>query len=1193
MNDSEKQPGRVVAIGASAGGLAALQAMLPNLPSGLGLAYVLALHMDPTHPSMLDRILQRSSKLTVKNGADGETLLPDHLYIIPSDQLGTIVDGKFKFEPVDHPHGPRHTIDILFASVARAWGERGVGVVLSGSGSDGLHGVRAIKAAEGIAIIQDPQTAEYDGMPGAILQDRLADIVSPPERIGDELKKALGWGRAAESELESDADVYQAIARTLTRKTGLRFDQYREATLRRRLERRRIISGQESLVGYLELLESSDAETEKLLQDMFISVTEFFRDTEAFSALGNAVNELVAAKKRGESIRVWVPGCATGEEAFSIAMLIAEAVDAADRTLDVQLFATDIDEQAIAAARKSVYLKTAVSDVPKHFLQKYFVAVDGAYRIATSIRDMVSFARHDLLQDPPFSRLDLVSCRNVLIYFKRPTQERLIRTFHYVLDPGAYLLLGPSETVGKLSDLFSPVDRKGKLYRRCAVAGTLPSAGSARKPTASTAATPAVTAGISDIERQVRDLVYQHIAPPSVVVDQHFNLVHSHGDVSAYVRIREGDMSVNLLDMVNSPLRVELRLILQKCERNRRMQRSKPIAWESGGQKMALTLTALPIDDGQGKGGRQLVLFDASPLAEAAIEGRPPDDEDAAFRIRELEQELAATRDHLQTNIEELESSNEELQSVNEEYQATTEELQSANEELQTTNEELQSANEELSTVNEELRIRSDELGRANTDLESILNAAVAGIVVLDSDLRVTRYSSASREVFDLMPASIGRPLIAVGGAVDLALLLKDIQHALATRKLVERQLDLGDRSFLVRFLPQYDGEQNSGLVITFVEVTDTIEKGREVRRLATVLRDSSDAITMQTFAGNIVSWNRGAERMYGYSEAEALSMNFRELIPPGEREAWRTTVEQIATDCKARTFEAMRRHHDGHEVEVSIAIRALVDEGGRPYAIATTERDIAPLREAEAQRRQAEFAYESRLTTAGEMAAGLAHELNQPLTSLMHFCDAAQSIVKGFDRSKANELEEVMADAAKQAKRAGEIVNSLRRFVGRREPERKPGSMNAIIESAISLMRPTCDREGVEIELSLAEALPHVSVDSTQIEQVLVNLIRNSIDAMVEAGSKQRKIEISSRVDKKLETCVQVTVKDSGPGVPAEVLGRLFEPFHTRKADGLGMGLWISRSLVESHGGRLWADKNQRNGAVFHFSIVAEEEER
>jgi two-component system CheB/CheR fusion protein len=1180
-----------VAIGASAGGLAALKSMLPRLPFNRGVAYLLAQHMDPSQPSLLDQILQRNSRLQVKAATDGARIGADCLYIIPPDQDGTVVEGTIRLTPSEHPAGPRHTVDTLFASVARAYAERSIGVVLSGSGSDGLQGIRAIKAAEGCAVVQDPASADFTGMPDAVIHERLADIIAPPQRIGEELSRLLEWPAVAPLPAATNADTLQALVRALVRKTGVALDQYKETTLRRRIERRRIVTKQPDLAAYLRLVEESETEANLLLQDMLISVTDFFRDANTFEAIRAAIRSMLASKEAGESIRIWIAGCATGEEAFSVAMLLADELGDARKTADVQIFATDIDDRAIAVARRGTYLKASMAAVPPALIAKYCVSTDGSYQIAAGIREMVTFAKHDLMQDPPFTRLDFVSCRNVLIYFRRPAQERLIGTFHYILNSSGFLVLGPSENTSNLAELFDPIDPKSKVFVRRELEATPPALLRTKSAATKTTASPGPIAPGQPQEQRLRDLIFEQYAPPSVLVDQRFNVLHTHGDTRRFLRIPDGNISINIMDMTAASLRVELRLVLQKSEREHSMVRSRPIVLRDERGRLSVTLIAIPLGAPRPNNNQTLLLFESRPLQAQADEPLP--DDRVSFRILELEQDLSATRDHLQTNIEELEASNEELQSLNEEYQSTTEELQSANEELQTSNEEMQSTNEELSTVNEELRVRSEELADANRDLESILNSAVSGIVVLDNDLRVTRYSAASRRIFDLLPTSIGKPLISVAG-IDLTLLSNDIQRALHSGVPVERELELGDQAFLVRLIPQQDAEDASGLVISFIDVTESILAARESRRLAAVLRDSTDAITVQRRDGSIIAWNRGAERMYGYTEAEALAMKIDAIMPPPERPKWRALVDRLYAGEHPHSIEGLRLNRDGEEIETSIVLTALVDESGKPYAIATTERDITLIREAEAQRRQAEIALEARLTTAGEMAAGLAHELSQPVTSVVHFCDVALSIAKAFDPQRRDELIEVLTDATAQSHRAGEIIRNLRRFLGRPETVRSAQQLNAIIQDAARFIRTDCRKHSAKLILDLADPLPDVVVDNTQIGQVLVNLVKNSLDAMLHANSEPRRITIrTGLVEAHGVRSVQTTVQDTGPGLDQEQAERLFEPFRTHKPNGLGMGLWISRSIVESHGGRLWADKSNVGGAAFHFSLpVADDEE-
>lgn len=945
--DVTDKPKVYVGIGASAGGLQALRQLLPGLPCKDGFTYVLIQHMDPKHPNTLDQILAKETALTVEPAVHGARMLPDHLYITPSDKDCTVVDGTLQLAPV-HNIGPRHSVDSLFASLANSQGKAAVGIVLSGTGSDGERGAHELKAANGLVLTQDPSDAEHAGMPGAILQAHLADIVAPAAKLGVELGQIVD--RAGKTQL-TEGDILEAtrttLLNTLLRKTAFAFDQYKDSTLTRRIERRMTVNKLDTLEDYVAFIDGSDTEAKLLLKDMQISVTGFFRDSDAFKAIAVAIEAIIARKKTGETIRIWVPGCATGEEAFSIAILVAEALGDRLNGANVQIFATDVDVGAIEHARKSLYLKTLLANMPSRLVDKYFDALDGTCKVRSRIRDLVVFADHDLMQDPPFARLDLISCRNVLIYFKRAAQERLLTMFHYVLNSGGTLVLGTSEGIGSLSELFEPANASAKLFVRKDVERPPPTL-SMRIRGRRLPAPELRAAGVVSVEERIRDAIFEQFAPPSILVDERFDIVHLNGELAPFMQLPQGDITVNALELVNNPLRLELRLMLQKSQRARTVERSRTIEISGADSQLLVTMNAVPTKGESDDEHYTLVLFQCQSPVERVVSANATN-EASEFRIRELEQELIATRDHLQTNIEDLEASNEELQSINEEFQSTSEELQSANEELQTTNEELQSTNEELRTVNDELRNKTDELEAANTDLQGILNTVVEGIVVLDEEMRVTRYSAGAKMVLDLLPTSIGRPLLMVGGTIDLTLLATEIRSATQTKQPVDRELELGDIAYLVRMIPQRDG----GLIISFTDETERIRTSRESRRLATLVRDSNDAITVQDTGGRILAWNRGAERLYGYDGIEALSMNITQIVVREEEEQAIDLIRRLMAGEAVESFEGTRRAKDGREFEVWVTATALRDDDGKPYAIATTERDLTERKIVEAAERE------------------------------------------------------------------------------------------------------------------------------------------------------------------------------------------------------------------------------------------------
>lgn len=936
-NKAKDTPQVFVGIGASAGGLAALRHLLPNLPVGRGLTYVLIQHMDPTHPSTLDQILNEDTQLSVEQAVHATHLFPDHLYITPSDKDSTIVDGTLHLEDARHI-GPRHSIDFLLTSLAEAHGNAAVGIILSGTGTDGLHGALELKAMEGLLLAQDPSDAEHAGMPQAIVSARLADIIAPATRLGTELAQVLD---RAKNPPVPDARVYSPDARAalimiLQSKTGFAFDQYKDSTMNRRIARRMEVNKLDALEDYINLVERSETEADALLKEMQISVTGFFRDQDVFTVIAETIKSIISHKKQGEHVRLWVPGCATGEEAFSIAILVAEALGDWQASTTVQIFATDLNASAIAFARKSIYLKTALNKVPERLLEKYFEPIDAStYRVQARIRDLVVFAEHDLMRDPPFGRLDLISCRNVLIYFKRSAQERLLKHFHYVLNPGGTLVLGTSEGVGALNDLFQQTIQLEKVYTSKNVERTPPAfAGESRRQRPPVMSM--LTRGRRSVEQQIQEALFEQYAPPSILVNSRYDIVHLHGELAPFMELPQGDITVNALELAVSPLRLELRLLMQKAQRERTTIRTRAFELAGPDGRLLVTLVAVPVNGDADAEHHTLVLFEtATPVEQMFNEDETSEEVD--FRIRELEQELVATREHLETNIQAMEVSNEELQSINEEFQSTTEELQSSNEEFQTTNEELQSTNEELHTVNDELKSKSAELELSNNDLESILNSVVEAVVVLDDELRVTRYSAGTKRVMDLLPTSIGQPLVTVGGSIDLTLLSSEIKTAMQSKKMVTRELQLDEVAYLVRLIPGTKG----GLVISFIDETERLKAGIDERRLAAVVRDSNDAITVQDLSGQIFSWNRGAERLYGFDQAEALTMNVHDLALPEDEEASIEYIHQLLAGETLDSFEVIRRAKNGRKLHVWITATALRNDHGDIYAVATTERDL------------------------------------------------------------------------------------------------------------------------------------------------------------------------------------------------------------------------------------------------------------
>jgi len=766
-------------------------------------------------------------------------------------------------------------------------------------------------------------------------------------------------------------DALKKIFLLLRAQTGHDFSQYKRNTVARRVERRMAVHQIERLDGYVRYLQQTPSEVEALFRDLLIGVTNFFRDPEAFSALQEQViPRLFAGKPAGAMIRAWVPGCSTGEEAYSIAILLQECLDALKQNFKVQVFATDIDHQAIGHARAGIYPASIAVDVSPERLARFFAQEpDGnVYRVHKSIRDMVVFSEQDVIKHPPFTRLDLISCRNVLIYMGGELQKKLIPLLHYALNPGGMLFLGTSETVGEFVDLFATVDRKSKLYQRKEdVNGAhRPGRGRFLPPLSEDGSVPwpsgkAPAEGKLPLRELTERTLLQQYAPAGALVNDRGDILYLHGRTGQYLEPAPGEAGMNILKMAREGLRRELTTALRKATALKEPVRHPGLRVRTNGDFTTVNLTVRPVSastDPTVAPKLFLVILEDAPAdpgrpenaAVDAGEGPGESATDMDARIATLKLELRAKEEYLHTTNEELETSNEELKSSNEEMQSVNEELQSANEELETSKEELQSVNEELATVNAELQTKVADLSRSNNDMNNLLAGTGIGTIFVDHHLRIQRFTPAVTQVINLILTDVGRPVgHIVSKLAGYDRLVADVQAVLEslTPKEVEVQTQAG-AWYLLRIWP-YRTLENviEGAVITFTEATEmkkaqaALRESEALRRLAVVVRDAHDAITVQDFEGRILAWNPGAERMYGWSEAEALKMNISDLIPEARREEALATVRQQSRAEVLEPYRMQRIAKDGRIVEVALTATALVNESGEAYAIATTERKI------------------------------------------------------------------------------------------------------------------------------------------------------------------------------------------------------------------------------------------------------------
>jgi len=965
----------IVGIGASAGGLAAFEAFFSGMPvdKDPGMAFVLVQHLAPDHKSILTELVRRYTRMQVFEVADGMAVKPNCAYIIPPNRDMAFLNGNLQLLDPAAPRGQRLPIDFFFRSLAQDQHERAICIVLSGTGSDGTQGVREIKAEGGMVMAQEPKSTAYDGMPRSAIATGLVDYVLPAAEMPAQLIAyvAHAFGKASLSAFPPPAkaeDVLRKIFLLLRAETSHDFSQYKRNTIFRRVQRRMAVQQIKGLDEYIRYLQKTPAELDGLFRDLLIGVTSFFRDPETFQALQEqAIPRLLTGKPKGAMIRIWVPGCSTGEEAYSIAILLQEGLEASKQCFRPQVFATDIDRHAIECARVGVYPASIATDISPERLARFFSReTDGsAYRIHKGIRDMVIFSEQDAIKDPPFSRLDLISCRNLLIYMGGELQKKLIPLFHYALNPGGMLVLGTSESVGEFVDLFATVHRKAKLYQRKEEAAgarrlgffpDLPKDGSAAGPSQKAP---------GESRRAGRELtewaLLQQYAPAGALVNERGDILYLHGRTGKYLEPAPGEADLNILKMAREGLRRDATTALRKAVALKAPQRHMGLRVKTNGDYAIVNLTVQPVTEGPDLAAAPklflVVLEDAAAAdpkgsEKAALDVGEGAGESAAnsdARIAALKQELRAEEEYLHTTNEELATANEELKSSNEEMQSVNEELQSTNEELETSKEELQSVNEELATVNAELQNKVAELSRSNNDMNNLLAGTGIGTIFVDHQLRIQRFTPAVTQVINLILTDVGRPVgHIVSNLVGYDRLVEDVRavlDSLATRE-VEVQTQSG-AWYLLRIRP-YRTLDNviEGAVIIFDEITEmkkveaALRETEAVRRLAVVVRDSHDAITVRDMEGHILAWNPGAERMYGWSEAEALAMNILDLIPEGLRQESLAVVRQRLAGAP-EPYHTQRIAKDGRIVEIWLTATALVNDGGNVYAIATTEREI------------------------------------------------------------------------------------------------------------------------------------------------------------------------------------------------------------------------------------------------------------
>ena len=942
-SDSDNKLFPVVGLGASAGGLEALEHFLGNVAADSGMAYVVIQHLDPTQKGMLPELLQRISKIEVFQAEDQMSVKPNHIYVIPPNKSMSIINGRLRLTEPAESRGLRLPIDFFLRSLAKERGDQGVGVILSGMGSDGCEGIKALKEKNGIVMVQDPGTAKFDSMPRNAINAVVVDIVSPASDLPGNLSAFVNqMSTIGNSNLQEikDQSSLEKVINLIRIKTGNDFLMYKSNTIYRRIERRMSIFKMDRISMYIKFLQENPKEIDILFKELLIGVTSFFRDAVVWEKLGETVlPEMIKNAEEGTVLRAWVPGCSTGEEAYSLAILFSEVHEKMGyRRCSLHIFASDLDNEAIVTARKGLFPRNIASDLTPHRLSRFFIPTEDGYRIRTEIREMVVFAHHNVIMHPPFTKIDFLSCRNLLIYMDVELQKKLLDMFYYSIRHEGFLLLGSSESLGKLSNFFIPIESRLKIYQRVSSIikpnfFDFPSSFSRTNPIKTEIQMP--DKSFHNIEKLADQLLLQHFSPPGVLVNENGDIIYISGRTGKYLEPPVGKANMNIYAMLREGLRAEFPAAFHKALQTRQPVILYNLKVGTNGSTQTLNIKIQWIDKPDLLKGNIMIVFndvkEATNLQQKEHKGRKTA---GSIRQSELEQELRNVREEIRNTLEEMQTTQEEHKSTNEELQSTNEELQSTNEELTTSKEEMQSLNEELQTVNAELQSKIDDFIRVDNDMKNLLNSTDIATLFLDKELNIRRYTDQATKIFKLIKSDIGRPFTDLVSDLIYPELADDAREVLKSLVFIQKQIPAKDkRWFSIRVMPYRTSDDRiDGLVITFVNNSDQKQLEVELRETEQIhrllLNESSDVIIRLSNDLKILEFNPEAEIFFGKKHNVAINHNFVELLCPetlrkkADKEMNKLLNE--ALDCK---YDMQVIDAGGNKTEVQWSVKVLLND--------------------------------------------------------------------------------------------------------------------------------------------------------------------------------------------------------------------------------------------------------------------------
>ncbi|GAA4321327.1 chemotaxis protein CheB [Pontixanthobacter gangjinensis] len=1200
---------RIIAVGASAGGLEALKAFFKNIPAGDNNAYVVIQHLSPDYKSMMGELLKKNTRLPIVQITDKMEVKPGHVYLIPPAN-NLILDGNtLKLTEKPNNQTLNLPIDMFFESMAEQRRGKSIGIVLSGTGSDGTRGVRAIKENDGMVMVQEPTEAKFDGMPKSAINTGLVDYILPVEKMGEELKEFISAPpifHFEDGDVKYDEKELNKILNYIDEKAGLDFREYKYATLARRIARRVNICKCKNLSEYYEFLKSDEEEVEILYREFLIGVTKFFRDEKVWEKLKKDVfPKMISEKENGDTLKVWDVGCSTGEEAYSFAMCLHEEMENQEKDLEIKIFATDISQPHLDIGSKGIYPESIVADVSKDLLLKYFLSKTNSYQVSEKLRRAVIFSKHNIIKNPPFSNMDMVVCRNLLIYFQNSIQKKAMNMLHYALKKDGVLVLGTSESVQSHKENFAEIDRRWKIFKNIMpstrIKNGISHAAASGGMNASLLENKAETERTryrsshanpikQKLQNELNETILEQFGGASVFVDSDYNILQAVGEFRKYANLPTSGFSINLLDMLGNDLKYIVQSTFNKAYKDKKRVVYRDIVINKNGNKIGADIVIKPFTDHSLEGETNYVItFIEKELnfEEAEEVAKISPSNQTKEYVASLENELKRTKEDLQTSLEEIETSNEELQAANEE-------LLASNEELQSTNEELQSVNEEINTVNAENIQKMDDLAALNADMNNLLKSTDIGVIFLDSEFKIRKFTPAIKKHFSLINGDIGRPIDNFTNSFGLTRkrsFIDRCQKVLETGRILEKHIVSREgKNYLQRISPYMDSNNKiNGVVISFIDI-ESIQKSKEKliaseKRFKSFYEDDPVLhVSVDPKSLKIVQCNRKAVQKLGYDNKEDLiGKPIHELFDRDSQLKAMKLKSNIEKSGELINLEQKMVTKKGRILPVILNATAEKDEHDEILTIRYTCVDISALKTAQEQLREQKNDLERANRDLEQFVSICSHDLQEPLATIKFGSDV-------LGKMYASQLDEKGENYIKYIKNASDRLSAQIRALLEHSRIGKNGEKTLVdTKEIVEVVKYDLGKSIKDTNAKIhTGALPKLKGYEVELRLLFQNLISNAIKYV----PKDRSPEIRISAYKEDQYWV-FSIMDNGVGISQEDQRNIFTIFNrvpgNEDMDGTGVGLAHVEKIVLLHEGSIWVDSQEGVGSTFYFKLKAE----